>query len=43
MNRTGQGMMSVVLAAPTTAECIAGGQAILASSANPSGVRSARQ
>jgi hypothetical protein len=43
MNRTGQGMMSVLLAAPMTPECIAGGQAIFASSAKPPGVRSTRQ
>ena len=42
MKRTGQAMMSM-LAAPMTAECIAGGQAIFASSAKPSGVRSTRQ
>jgi hypothetical protein len=43
MDRTGQSMMSVLLAAPMTAECIAGGQAIFASSAQPPGVRSIRQ
>jgi hypothetical protein len=43
MKRTGQGMMSVLLAASTTAECVAGGQAIFASSAKPSGIRSTRQ
>jgi hypothetical protein len=43
MTRTGQRMMPVLLAASTTAECIAGGQAIFASSAKPLVIGSTRQ
>ena len=39
---TGQGLMSVLVAALMTAGCTAGGRAISASSAKPSGVSSTR-